>query len=69
MMKTASSHILSLTPGFSRVKRSHCGHETVSTVFACGGKPLKRLRFTLPWNTRLKPGVNEMLDSFSQFIT
>jgi hypothetical protein len=54
---------LTLTPGFSRVKEAIPHRETVLTVWAGGGKPLKRFHPVLQPDTRLEPGANENLIS------
>ena len=57
---------LSLAPGFSRVLgRENSGNRFSGFWLCCSlshhlRKPLKRLSISSPWNTRLKPGANEI---------
>jgi len=58
-MSDFASKLVSFTPGFSPVERHLNFSETVLTVSkAKATKPLKRF-LSMPFVTRLKPGVNE----------
>ncbi len=50
---------LSLAPGFSPVAAAG-GNDSRFNGFPRGGKPLKRLAHFVRFNTRLKPGANEI---------
>jgi hypothetical protein len=55
----ATAHLLSLTPGFSRVRNAAKRFSRFNGLPA-GGKPLKRFPSIPAAATGLKPGVNEI---------